>query len=458
MVRSFFCFAFCLFVFSMPHSTQAQSHVTRDGYVTHVDPPSSFRLNQQKVLTTPSTSLNIGGADPSNERTFDLYSISVGKHVSVSGVEDKQTHVITAKKITIVEGGSLAHLSGLGIEDEAPAMLKNSAGWQGTVYADGYELTVDSKTKINLPPGTTDPNTWNPNIWVAYRAERQPNGSLHATQLNFIVDQNIADEQDYRNSNDFKIDLPDYDKKEPGKVHFFLQTYHILPDRNLQEAVNTFGQKLVPEWQRKLPDSDPAKIHFRFFVLEKSKNLDRTISNDTGTVLIPSQIVVKLQNEAQLASLLSADIAAALEKDVYRSRTHKHTQTAIDLATLPALGLAGGGLIADPIVNGAFSAEYWTPLMEHETRVGLRYVVAAGYDLREAPTALKRISEKHPGSKTDKPLPTLANSADIELGFDYMSTDFTSLRKGESEYIALRNMTLAADTKLNKSEKTRISD
>jgi Domain of unknown function (DUF5666) len=446
MIRSFCCFVSCLFLLSLSSFINAQSHVKQDGYITHIDPPSSFRLNQHQVETTPSTSLIIGTVNPSNqEQTFQLYSISVGMPVSVSGVEDKQTHVIKAKSIAIFDSGSLAHLSGAGLEDRAPALTSDGPpAWHGMVYADGYELTVDPKTKINLPQSVTDPNRWNPNMWIAYKAQRQHDGSLLATQLDFIVDKNIADEQDYRNSNDFKIELPDYDKKEPGKAHFFLQTYHILPDRNLQEAIDAFGQKLVPAWQRNLPDSDPAKIHFRFFVLEKPRGLERTLSNDTGTVLIPSQIIAKLQNEAQLASLLSADIAGALEKDTYRSRSHKHVQEAIDIA-----------LIADPfasktISDAVFSAEYWTPLLEHEYRVGLRCIVAAGYDPREAPIAMQRISEKHPDAKADEQLPPSANYVDAELGFDYMTTDFSSLRKGESEYATLRNMTLSADPKLKK--------
>ena len=88
--------------------------------------------------------------------------------------------------------------------------------------------------------------------------------------------------------------------------------------------------------------------------------------------------------------------------------------------------------------------------MEHESRVGLRYVLAAGYDPREAPIALQRISERHPDGVTDKPLSSLANYVDAELGFDYMTMDFASLRKGEDEFASLRNMTLAADPKLQK--------
>lgn len=383
---------------------------------------------------------------------FSIWMISPGKHVVVRGVEDKKTRLITAKKIEAIGNNSLVHRSGQAIEDRAPSLTKEGNEWRGTVYTDGYAIAVDPKTTVQVAQGITDINVFRPNLRVAYEAERQPDSSLLAKSINFTVDENFADEQKFRAENDFKIELPDYDHKQPGKVHFFLKTYQILPDRALQEAINNFGQNLVPQWQKNLPDSDPAKIHFRFFVLEKPSSLDRTVSNDTGTVLIPSQIIAKLQNEAQLATLLSADIAGALEKDTYRSRSHKHAQEAIDIA-----------LIADPfasktISDAAFSAEYWTPLIEHECRVGLRNMIAAGYDPREAPIALQRISEKHPDSKSDKPLPPSASYVDAELGFDYMSTDFTALRKGESEFAALRNMTLTADPKLSKTEKSRLSD
>jgi Domain of unknown function (DUF5666) len=273
MVRSSLWIFLCLTVFSISSSTNAQSHVTRVGYITHIDPPSSFRLNQQQVATTASTSISRGTSDPSSEQTFELYAISPGMQVSVSGTEDKQTHVITARRITIFDSGSIAHLSGLGIEDRAPVLSNDPAGWHGTVYADGYELAVDPKTKISLPQSTTDPNPWNHDTWIAYKARRQADGSLLATQMDFILDKNVTDEQDFRNSNDFKIDLPDYDKKEPGKAHFFLQTYHILPDRNLEEAINAFGQRLVPEWQRKLPTLTQPRFIFDFSFWRKQRVL-----------------------------------------------------------------------------------------------------------------------------------------------------------------------------------------
>jgi len=449
MVRSFFCCTLCLFSVLTVFPAVAQSKINLDGYVTHIEAPASFRLNQRPVVVTSSTTF-VPDINTGNEISFSLGMISAGKRITVRGVEDKQTHIVTAKKIEVIDGGSQAHRAGHALEDRAPALAKDGNGWRGTVYADGFEIVVDPKTATQLAQGMTDPNAFRPDMRVAYEAERQNDSSLRAKSLIFTIDGNVADEEQFRASDDFKIELPDYEKNVPGKVHFFLQSYRILPDRQLQEAINAFGQKLVPAWQRALLDTDPAKIHFRFLVIEKSKALNRTISNDAGTVLIPSQIITKLQNEAQLASLLSADIAGAIESDTYRSRSHKHTQEAIDVALIPVpLGVGAGQIVND----GAFAAGYWIPLVEHECRVGLRYVVSAGYDPREAPIALKRIAAKHPDETDGKPLPSLGNYVDAELGFDYIGLDFSSLHKGEAEYAGLVNMAFSADPKLKKDSK-----
>lgn len=457
MVRSLSCALFCLFSLSPCVVLHAESKVGVEGYVTHVDSPTSFHLNQRLVITTSATTFGTNLSTSTVEVPFSIGMVSPGKWLLVHGVENKQTHVITAKEIEGRDGGSLTHRSGRAWEDRAPAFTREGSGWSGTVYVDGYEIAVDPKTIVQLAPGMTDTNIFRPDIRVAYDAERQKDSTLLAKSIVFAEDEHLADEQDFRKNSDFKIELPDYDKKEPGKVHSsLLQTYHILPDCQLQEAINNFGQRLVPEWQRNLPGSDPAKIHFRFFVLEKANSLSRTLSNDSGTILIPSQIIPKLRNEAQLAALLSADIAVAIENDIYRSRTRKYTQAGLDAALL---AVPFGGSIAGQAINdGTFSASYWTPLIDHEYRVGLRYMVAAGYDPREAPIALQRLVSNHPDKTEGKPLPTLASHVDAELGFDYMSLDFSSLHKGEAEYTALVKMTYAADPKLNQSEKSRLNN
>lgn len=456
MIRFACCLSFSIFALILAPAVLAQAHVTREGYVTGLTPPAGFKLNQQRVVTTSSTQLKINATSPPTFLTFSSDSIAPGSHVFVHGAEDAQTHVITAKEVELMEGGARIKLSGVGAEDWTPALTREGAGWRGKVYADGYEIAVDPKTKIQLPQGVSDPNRFDTNVRVRYQAQRQADSSLLASQLSFVADEDIADEQKFRNSSDFKIDLPDYDKNVPGTVHFFLQSFGILPSRQLQEAVNSFGQKLVPEWQKKLPDSDPAKIHFHFYVVQSPKKFGGPLSRDSGTVLIPAQTITKLQNEAQLACLLSDDLAAIIAMDAYHSRTHKHTQEAIDVALLIPTPFAAG-YAGRLITNEAFSAGYWTPLIEHADRVGLRYVEAAGYDPRECPVALQRISERHPDSAKEKPFASFASYVDAELGFDYAATDFSKLRTGESEYTALQTMVLAADPKLKKDGKPRIS-
>src|ERR1700756_5481633 len=55
MVRPFLWIFLCPSALSISSSANAQSRVNRDGHVTHIESPASFRLNQQLVLTTPST-------------------------------------------------------------------------------------------------------------------------------------------------------------------------------------------------------------------------------------------------------------------------------------------------------------------------------------------------------------------------------------------------------------------
>src|ERR1700744_2311741 len=102
MVRSFCCIALCLFAFSTSRFAKAQKHINRTGYVTHLNPPSSFQFNQQQVTIIPSTKVAVFDDNGKiNEEPFSIQAISLGAHVSLSGTEDLQTHVITAKRVEL---------------------------------------------------------------------------------------------------------------------------------------------------------------------------------------------------------------------------------------------------------------------------------------------------------------------------------------------------------------------
>jgi len=466
MVRARSCFFFCLLVLLFSSIFQAQTRIRRLGYITRLDPPASFLLNQQHVVITPSTKLL--RRDP-NSGTLDKDPFSIemaipGKQVIIQGVEDRQTSIITAKEIEILESGSQLKVEGTAYEDRAPELVQAGSGWQGKVYTDGYEINVIETTQVTLPKNMTDLKSFRPDVLVEYHAVRQPDGSLLAGNIEFSVDDEVGDEQKFRKTSQFKIDPPDYDKSIPGKVRFiyksaeiipyFKKTFNIIPNRELQERVDALGQKLVPEWQKALAESDPAKIHFHFYLLQSSKMLNETLSDGAGTVLIPAQILTKLQNEAQLASLLSADVAAAMENDQYRSRIHRHSQSTLDLA-LASVPFGSVGQLAS---YAAFGAGYWDPLVKRECRVGLRYLAGAGYDPRQAPLALQRYRSGNPDKAVERELSSLPEYVDMELGFSYAQKDFSNLRTGEAEYAKLLDLLAAADPKMKVPGKTRLAD
>lgn len=102
MIRLFCCFFLCLLISASALEASSQKKVSRDGYVTHLNPPSSFQLNQQRVVVTPATKLVLDRTVPPIEEDFSFDWASPGKHIEVSGVEDAQTHVLTAKRVEVV--------------------------------------------------------------------------------------------------------------------------------------------------------------------------------------------------------------------------------------------------------------------------------------------------------------------------------------------------------------------
>jgi predicted Zn-dependent protease len=166
----------------------------------------------------------------------------------------------------------------------------------------------------------------------------------------------------------------------------------------MQQRVESIGEALIPAYQGDLPDNDPSKINFRFQVVDQPKLRDAlTLSN--GIILVPQQVVDRLKNDSQLATVLADNIACALEKQQLRQIPAGRAMTAGDVALIvggafvPGLGFAGpAGMMAGGAVM-IRRAE------EQSGRVSLVLLHRAGYDLAEAPITWWIL-----GSSKEKPL------------------------------------------------------
>jgi hypothetical protein len=72
----------------------------------------------------------------------------------------------------------------------------------------------------------------------------------------------------------------------------------------LQARVSRVGLSLVPAYQKQLADDSPSKIYFRFYAVDEA-SIRSDLSCNAGLILVPKQVVERLQNDDQLAALLA---------------------------------------------------------------------------------------------------------------------------------------------------------
>ena len=199
---------------------------------------------------------------------------------------------------------------------------------------------------------------------------------------------------------------------------------------------------LVPHYQKVLPDSDKTKIHFRFYVvhpigkgwndearrlggllsLQQPGWVEPMIAFPDGIVLIVDGALAKIDNEAQLSSMLSCAITAVLQKQSYIPR-HPHV-----------------GLSLDEEDQSSWLLVFAVSRNEQMLRIGIRQMYLAGYDIREAPYAWAVaqgkpvsnpvINSKHP----DKEIPWYAAYAFNYISQYYKDVDYSKLKRGRTEY------------------------
>jgi hypothetical protein len=101
-----------------------------------------------------------------------------------------------------------------------------------------------------------------------------------------------------------------------------------------------------------------------------------------------------MQNDSQLAALLAADIAVALEKQTFRTRPTARKIAAANVAAhvggifVPGLGLAS------TLATGVATATMMQHVMEQSGRVSLCLMHDAGFDQTQAPLAWWLLADK----------------------------------------------------------------
>jgi hypothetical protein len=330
-------------------------------------------------------------------------------------------HQFSAEKVTVDAGvfGKQIHETAY-LQEEPKDAEKIKKGDPAELKADGEWLMLESKTKrawaapepavVNaslIGAGSAPaaaPDTGDHGSLAGYRVEyhgvRLPDGKVSAEKVELG---SPAPADAYKMPHGLEvvraqdpqtgIDVIEFrrGKKVDGRMK-------LLHEKTIQEYVSQLGDSLLPAGAK----GTTKALEFRFFVVEDS-SINAAALPD-GTVLVNTALLGAVENEAQLAFVLSHEISHVLQVHYWREVHETRPQR---------IGLMIAGVAASYFIGdlGMFMAElgmasvingHQRELENQADRLGLQNVIEHGYDPRPAPGFMKIIVEHYGDRSTSK--------------------------------------------------------
>jgi len=426
------------------------------GFVTAFNSPTSFDIEDYKITRDSTLVMEIEKEDDGGAlATFKPEDIRVGTELEIKGNYDESTSELKASSIKVFLDDTRT-IKRVALIEKVPTLQRSNAGWIGTVAADGQKVSIAETTVVSFrlnkserkqvnkgaeetsPLLSTDQLTLN--TFIHYEGVRQSDGSILAKKVEFQHAELADGEAKMWRELTPKIKATDFSNSKPGELRVEKTKYKLVPSKEAQDYITTLGESIVPTRQRDLPLDSNLRIPFRFFLVEdKSFNAS---CYPNGVVIVHSGIFDVAENEAQLAFVLSHEITHAIEKHVWREHEY-HKNALMALRIGGAVGAAFGGqgisnmttLIEAGVRNG-----YARSLENQADRVGLEWMLASGYDVREAPETWKAVAKKYGDHRTNffwdnHDNNTMRRSYLMsEIRNNYADVDFSSLRKDTEEF------------------------
>ena len=369
---------------------QDEPSPTLKGYVTSGNTIQALEVNGFHVLTTAKTLIDIRSRSGITRSGVEDTQPFLGEPVELYGKEDRKTHTLRAYRITFSQIEP-REVDGSGIVDAVLQPAAAEAAGSRMVRADGYLVLIGPKVAVSFDAPASSARVLTTNLWASFRGTQRADGIVVADRIK--VRPNVISGREDR-----MLTKADYDPEEVkkdtmqgtvSKVFKGIDPKQIPPyeDAGMQQRVRAIGERLIPRYQRDLPESDETKLSFEFQVVDftKWKHDAHTLPN--GIILVPKQVVERLQNDSQLAAVLADNIACALEKQTYRAYPGEVGRSATDVAGsvagifVPGLSLLTGAGTSVAAARALRLAE------EQSGRVGLYLMKDAGFEPEQAPLA-----------------------------------------------------------------------
>ena len=283
-------------------------------------------------------------------------------------------------------------------------------------------------------------------MYVSYEGTRMEDGRIKAKKIQFKDNELTGGEAKLWKSLTPKI--KSFKTPKPGELQLKnVGKFKLAPDQEAQDYIRRLGESLIPASQRNLPAGDPNRIPFQFHLVEAK--VPNAWATANGVIAMFMPMVAIADNEAQLVAVLAHEIAHSTQEHTLRQMEfHKKKRLLLSIGAAVAAGY-GAYNVSDllNLTSAAITNGYQRYLENQADRVGMEYMLAAGYDPREAARFWKVVSLKAGG---DSPTDFFWSNHDnhttrrsylmSELAVNYRGVNFDSLKKDSPDFSRVRGI------------------
>ena len=407
------------------------------GYVTRIISPTQFEIDDYRVTADNRFALQLQNGTPGTK--YGLGDIRVGVAIEANGILNERTLDLRARSIA-VDLDQFKKQRQTAILSRPPQGVTRSANsWTGTFSVDGQRVRITPATQIVFKTSAsravegranesfrslTSLSEITAGMAMTYEGARTiQDAAITATRVEFA--RNLLEPDEKKLWDSLHVSSKPYDasRLKPGELKIDkVGKFKTLPDEQVQDYVARIGRSLIPGYQRSMDERNPNKIPFRFYLVQERTPNAFALPN--GIVVVHSSVFDIVENEAQLAAIVGHEMAHAVQEHTWR----QHTMQAEKRSNLLDLTKAA-------IANG-----YSRNMENQADRLGLEYLINAGYDPREAPRVWKQMSEKIGDQPTKFFWSSHDNNATRrsyllnELRNNYASLDYSQLRTGDPRF------------------------
>ncbi|MFC5862474.1 DUF5666 domain-containing protein [Acidicapsa dinghuensis] len=407
---------------SLAAQTSSPTLTTIDGYVTSVQSPTQLDVDTTHVVTSPTT---IFGRTSKQDiaTAADNVQIQLGDYVQISGILDKQTHLLHATSIYLrdLRAHDRDAISSTAVIDQV-----FESGSTPLIGADGYRIRISSSTQAVFSKEIQNLQRLHPGQWIRYEGHLDPQRIVQASKISFPVYKSggwatnpsvVADpklivraripaayqpaiapgpmsQSDVEECLKDSLEVGPPRSKQKTRYSQIDTFFRASSDAALQARVCRIGLSLIPGYQRNLPDGDPNKIHFHFVALENEHVYNGVVPVD-GLVFLTSRVTERLKSDDLLAAVIADGIAFQSERQLARIRELYKIELAPIIAGDVAGAFVPGLLLVPPIADALPEHKLSVALEEQRSRVALALLRDAGYNIDAAPEAWRLLAPTH---------------------------------------------------------------